>query len=60
MLHDNIMIDALELTVNKKSKNIKADTKSTHELVLQNPKLIPQLDVKLHAPKNEHRKTAVG
>ena len=54
------MIDALELTVNKKSKNIKADTKSTHELVLQNPKLIPQLDVKLHAPKNEHRKTAVG
>ena len=26
ILHDDMMIDALEITVNKKSKNIKADT----------------------------------
>ena len=60
MLHNNIIIDALELTVNRESKNMQADDKSTHELVLQNPELISQLGVKLHALKNEHRKAAVG
>ena len=52
MFHNNMIIDALELTVNKKSKNIQAETKSTYELVLRNPKVISQLAFKLHGLKS--------
>ena len=61
MFHNNnIIINVLELSVNRKLNNMQADNKSIHELVLQNPEFISQLDFKLHPLKDEHRKHAVG
>ena len=56
----NMMTDALELPVNRKSRKMQADNKSTHKLVLRNPEFITQLDAQEHSPENEHKKAGVG
>ena len=55
-----MMINALELTVNRKSKNMQGENKSIHKLLLQNAELTSHPGVKLQALNNQHRKAAVG